>query len=144
MLRRFLLPSFLLVAAGLGMAQQSRSRAFPLQRAIKSLDLSEPQVQQLRDLMEKRRAESAPLWESLRQERKALQGLMNTADPNPTQVGQAYIRMRESRKQLAASQKAFRESFKGILTEEQRAKLESVQAGRRVRPLRRAPGRLGL
>jgi len=131
MMKRYLLPSFLLLTAGLALGQQARQREYPLQRMIKSLDLTDGQVQQLKDLLEKRRTEVAPLREQLRQEAGALRELLKGTDPNPAQVGQAAIKVHELRAQLAASQEAFLESFEGILTAEQKAKLKTVQQRRR-------------
>ncbi len=143
MLHRLVFPSVLLLCAGIATAQPRRVRGNPLETITKFLDLSQAQVEQLKDLIEKRKADTAPLRENLRQERVNLREMMKAAGPNPTLVGEIYIRIHSLRQQLADAKKAFVESFENILTDEQKAKLKAVHRLRRIAPFLRAFRGLG-
>ncbi len=144
MLRKLVFPSVLLLYAGIATAQPQRSQGGHLETVAKFLDLSQAQVDQLKDLMEKRKADTAPLRENLRQQRENLREMMKAADPNPTPVGETYIQIHGLRQQLADAQKAFVEGFENILNDEQKARLKAVHRLRRMAPFLRAFRGLGL
>ncbi len=144
MLRRILIPSVLFLTAGIASAQELRPRGNPIEIVTRFLDLSQAQVDQLKDLMEKRNTDTAPLREDLREESKNLQELMKSSAPNPATVGETYIRIRNLRQQLRAVQDAFSESFEKILNDEQKAKLKAIQRSLRAAPYLRAFRRLRL
>ncbi len=144
MLVRLVFPSVLLLCTGISTAQPRQPRGNPLETVAKFLDLSQAQVDQVKDLMEKRRTEAAPLRENLRLERSNLREMMKTAEPNPAIVGETYIRIHSLRQQLADAQRTFIESFENILNDEQKAKLRTIRRFRRIAPFLRAFRGIGL
>ncbi|NWG14574.1 MAG: Spy/CpxP family protein refolding chaperone [Acidobacteria bacterium] len=138
MFPRLFLPSALLLFAAVATAQPQRARGNPLETVAKFLDLSQTQVDQLKDLLEERKAKTAGIRESLQKERADLREMMNSTSPNPTLVGEAYIRIHRLRQQLADAQQAFMDSFEKILSEEQKARLKAIQRARRIAPFLRA------
>ena len=144
MIRRLLIPSVMLLSAAIASAQQERPRGNPIEIVARFLDLSQAQVDQLKDLIEKRKAETAPIRENLREQSRSLRELMKSPAPNPTAVGESYIKIRDLRQQLREGQDAFMDSFEKILSEDQKAKLKAVQRGNRLAPFLRAFRRLWL
>lgn len=131
MLRRTIIISSLIVAlAGTATAQGLRRRAGPvrgpgqrIERLQQRLNLTETQKQGLRALQENRRKEMESLREELRQKREALRSLIEQPNPNPTDVGDATLALRETRQRARDINERFLAGVKGLLGPDQQQRL---------------------
>jgi Spy/CpxP family protein refolding chaperone len=126
-----------------------RGRAEGLTRL---LGLSEQQQDQVQKLMEGRRAEHQALREKVDKNRQELKQALESASPDPAAVGELAIEAHRLRQQDRALREAQDEAIRGLLTPEQRAKLDAMRAlreegmggppeGGRGRGLERGSGR---
>lgn len=109
------------------------------------LDLTEDQKAAVKPLHEELRAQSEPVMEKMHQQMEELHALLDTANPNPTEVGNKAIAAHATRAQLKALHEEFKTRFSALLTDEQKAKLEEIHAkhgedGPRIRFFHRGPG----
>ena len=97
-------------------------------RFAEELGLSDEQKAQLEALRTKQRETLRPLMESARQAHEAFQTALDADNPDAAAVGQAALAMKAAEKKLRAAHDAAFEEMKAILTPEQAAKLDQVQA----------------
>ena len=97
-------------------------------RFAEELGLSEEQKAQLEALRTKQRETLRPLMESARQAHDAFQTALDADNADAAAVGQAALAMKAADNKLRAAHKAAFEEMKAILTPEQAAKLDQVQA----------------
>lgn len=136
-----LVPLALTVALAAGIALPAlagpgaRGAGFPLRRALRQLDLSDAQKDQLRSAREARRPVFEELRSRLRTDRAALKGLLDAGTKDYTAIGKAVVRMDETRRALKSEREKARATLETILTPEQKARLEGflrgLRAGRR-------------
>jgi Spy/CpxP family protein refolding chaperone len=133
MFRRTLIISslVLLLAAAVAYAQGRQFRGgrdggFPPQRLEhlqKELGLNESQLSGIRALDENRRKEMEPLRQELRQKKQTLRQMMEAANPNPADVGNATLSLKDTRERARDINQRFILGLKGLLTPEQQQKL---------------------
>jgi Spy/CpxP family protein refolding chaperone len=133
MFRRTLIISslVLLLAAAVAYAQGrqfrgGRDRGFSPQRLEhlqKELGLNESQLSGIRALDENRRKEMEPLRQELRQKKQTLRQMMEAANPNPADVGNATLSLKDTRERARDINQRFMSGLKGLLTPEQQQKL---------------------
>ncbi len=132
MFRRTIIISTLAVAlAGTSVSAQGLRRKLgpagregqKIERLQEKLNLTPAQVNGIQALQETRRREMESLREELRQNRQHLRSLMQQINPNPTDVGNATLALRETRERTRAINERFLAGVKGLLTPEQLQKL---------------------
>jgi Spy/CpxP family protein refolding chaperone len=113
------------------MAQKLRQRAggrraFAGQRFDRlqqKLNLSETQMNGIRALQENRRKETQSLRPEVQQKRQTLRQLLQQPNPNPSDVGNATLALKESRSRMRDINQRFASGIKGLLTPDQVQKL---------------------
>ena len=105
-----------------------RSRAEGMARI---LGLSEAQKDQVRQLMEGRRAEHEALREKVEKNREQMKEALEGANPDPVAVGELAIEGYRLREQGRALREAQDKAVRAILTPEQQARFDAMQAMRR-------------
>ncbi len=93
-----------------------------------ALDLTEDQKASVKPLHEELRAQSEPVMEQLHQQMEELEALLDSANPNPTEVGNKAIAAHATRAQLKALHDDFKTRFTALLTDKQKAKLAEIDA----------------
>jgi Spy/CpxP family protein refolding chaperone len=97
-------------------------------RFAEELGLSDEQKAQLEALRTKQRETLRPLMESARQAHDAFQTALDAENADAAAIGQAALAMKAADNKLRAAHEAAFEEMKAILTPEQAAKLDQVQA----------------
>jgi Spy/CpxP family protein refolding chaperone len=92
------------------------------------LGLSETQKEQVRKLMEGRRAEHEALREQIGANSEQLEKALESASPVPAEVGELAIEGHRLREQGRALREAQDKAVREILTPEQQAKFDSMKA----------------
>ena len=92
------------------------------------LGLSETQKEQVRKLMEGRRAEHQALREQLGANSGQLEKALESASPEPVVVGELAIEGHRLREQGRALREAQDKAVRGILTPEQQTKFDAMKA----------------
>jgi Spy/CpxP family protein refolding chaperone len=105
-------------AARGGAARQFRQGRM-LERLQQKLNLSEVQVNGIRALEETRRKEMDSLRQEVQPKRQALRQLLQQPNPNPNEVGNAAIALRDTRGRVREINQRFTSGVKGLLTPEQ-------------------------
>jgi len=104
-----------------GLAGQLADRR--LNRLQRGLNLSPSQSDGIRALTENRRKETESLQQELQQKRQALRQLLQQPNPNPNDVGNATLAMKETRQRMRDINQRFMSGVKGLLTPDQLQKL---------------------
>ena len=92
------------------------------------LGLTEAQKDQVRQLMEGRRAEHEALRAKLEENRHELQKALESASPDAVAVGELAIEGHRLREQGRALREAQDAAVRGLLTPEQRTKFDALKA----------------
>jgi Spy/CpxP family protein refolding chaperone len=100
-------------------ARRGGSRTERLERLQQKLNLNETQMNGVRALQENRRKEMEGLRGEFQQKRQALRQLMQQANPNPTDVGNATLALKQERERARGINQRFMAGVKGLLTPEQ-------------------------
>ena len=90
-----------------------------LERLEQRLNLTDAQKNGLNALQENRRKEVGSLQQEIRQKRQALRQLLQQANPNPTEIGNATLAMKETRERMRDINQRFTAGLKGLLTPDQ-------------------------
>jgi len=90
-----------------------------LERLQQRLNLNETQVNGVRALEENRRKEMESLRQEIAPKRQALRQLLQQPNPNPADVGNATLALRDTRQKTRDINQRFLSGFKGLLTPEQ-------------------------
>ena len=94
----------------------------------RTLGLSEVQREQVRTLMEGRRAEHEALREQVEANSEELRKALEGASPDPTAVGELAIEGHRLRVQGRALRQAQDKAVRAILTPEQQVRFDAIQA----------------
>jgi Spy/CpxP family protein refolding chaperone len=129
MVRRLLIFASIAAAlAGTALAQGRHKRTAGaagssghlIARIERRVNLTDAQKNQFQELVEKRRVEMQSLRQESKPERKALKQLLRQSNPNPNEVGNATIALRDNTlEQKRDINQRFIAGVKGILTPEQ-------------------------
>lgn len=95
--------------------------------AVRGLDLSDEQKEQIEALRTAHQAEVGPLRESLGSLREELSASLQAEQPSAIEVGDLAIAIDAAKDQIRDSREAFRMGFAELLTDEQLARLERVR-----------------
>lgn len=101
------------------------------------LDLTTDQQAAVDRLRDETKAKVQPLFESQRQKRQELRGLLGGAKPDPLAVGNLTIAMHQTTQQIKSALDAARVSFEAMLTAEQKTKYDNFRELRQDRRERR-------
>jgi uncharacterized membrane protein len=93
-----------------------------------TLGLSDAQVASLKTLLSMRSQTEAQIHQTAIESQKKLEDLVTQPNPNPTEVGTAFLATRSVHDQLQAAQEKFRLDFRASLSADQRATLDKLQA----------------
>ena len=119
-------------AAGRGLAGQLRDKLAArrggladrkLERIQQKLGLNASQMNGIEALQENRRRELESLQQELQQKRQALAQLLRQPNPNPNEVGNAALALKETRERQREINQRFAAGVKGLLTPDQKEKL---------------------
>ena len=141
MLKRILIPTLVIAVAVPLMAQgrvkqriQQRLQANPairLKAARKALNLTPDQVNNLKSIRQANRTQRQNTAQDTRQKREALKNLMAQSNPNPTELGNAVLALKQARGQAQQLRQQALNNFKNSLTADQQKTLEELQARRK-------------
>jgi Spy/CpxP family protein refolding chaperone len=107
----------------------------------RALGLSEAQKEQVRQLMEGRRAEHEALREKIEKSQQQLQEALEGANPDPVTVGELAIEGHRLREQGRALRDAQDKAVRAILTPEQQTRFDVMKALREEGGPMGGPGR---
>jgi len=93
-----------------------------------TLSLSDAQVSALKTLLTMQSQATMQIHQSAMENQKKLEDLINQTNPNPTEVGNAFLASRSTHDQLKAAQDKFRSDFRALLSAQQRSTLDKLQA----------------
>jgi len=143
MIRRYsiiALPIILILLTGMVTAQDDQgpnasARRSPLSVLARFLELTEDQVETTRGFLESRNGALEPL----RQERAALneewKELISADPPDATAIGEVALELRAVREDIADVVGRTKDSFMGILDEDQQRKLRGLRRAERLQPI---------
>jgi Spy/CpxP family protein refolding chaperone len=97
-------------------------------RMARFLGLSDQQREAIQKLMEEQRGDHQALREKLKKNRDAMQQALESANPDPTAVGELAIEAHRLRQQLRALRDAQDKAIRELLTPEQKAKFDAMTA----------------
>ena len=92
----------------------------PVGAVQRVLQLDETQAQQLSEIVESWRLETAPLRRALRELQGHARELLGDPSPDPTAIGENQFRIQASPEQIRAAEENCRLEFEVLLTEEQK------------------------
>jgi len=99
-----------------------------LHSAIEKLGLTDEQKESVKQLHEEIWTKAKPLMEQHQQQMEEIHTLLDAGNANATAIGQKMIAAHAINKQVEALHEDAMERFSALLTEEQRAKLEKLEA----------------
>jgi Spy/CpxP family protein refolding chaperone len=94
-----------------------------VQRLQQRLNLTDAQVNGLTALQENRRKETEALQQEVQQKRQALRQTLQQSNPNPNDVGNATLALKQTRERNRDINQRFLSGFKSLLTPDQLQKL---------------------
>jgi Spy/CpxP family protein refolding chaperone len=98
---------------------------------MSTLDLTADQQTKIKAIFQARKDEGQALRAQMQSDRTALRAAATADTPDPTAVGQAYLKVRANRKSAAAKLTAVKADIDAVLTADQRSKLEGWIAAHR-------------
>lgn len=98
------------------------------------LDLTDQQLQQLGDLRQAHQQRIREINTKIRELAQQQKTLVESANPDATQLGTLLLQQRGLRKQIQDAAKSFRESALGVLTQTQRDKITQIQEALKLAP----------
>jgi len=100
---------------------------FGILRGLSRLDLTESQKNDVRRIMDARKATFESLHERTRADRKALRAVSEVSAPDTSAVGAAFLKLRSDRVALRAERESTMKEIRSLLTNEQREKLDTMR-----------------
>ncbi len=97
--------------------------------------LTAPQLDEIKGLLETRRAAVEPLAKQIDAKEKELGELIRSSNPDASTLGSLMIEIHGLREQLNRAHKEFIVGFEGVLTDEQKNKLNAVRRAARLDPV---------
>lgn len=107
------------------------------------LELTEEQQAAARDIFERRRPEMQALHEQMRENRTLLRESLESGNPDPTAVGELVIEGHALRQKSRTLREDSKAAFEGLLTPDQKRKLEMLEAARAAGGPKGRPGMMG-
>jgi Spy/CpxP family protein refolding chaperone len=120
------------LAAGTALAQTHGGRyARGVRAALSTLDLSDAQKEKVKAIFASHKDQSVAFRTQAKANREALRAAASAADPDPAAVGAAFLKVRAHAKALKAQLEGVHAEINGVLTPEQKAKLDGWIAAHR-------------
>ena len=124
-----------LYAQGPGPGARNRGDFQPRTGEIKSyLNLTDEQLQALKQLQQERRQAIQPLVREMSQKHQALRDLMQKGGADPAAVGRAVLDLQDLRKRIGDTGDQFSTRAQNVLNADQRAKLKTLDDAAKLRP----------
>ncbi len=140
-----------LAALGVALAQVSGPAAGPPQRRAAGiselrayLDLTDAQLEQMRQIRTQAAEENRATATQLREQQKVLRDLLASPNPDPAAVGKQQLQVKTLREQLQNARESVRQSVLNVLTPDQKTKLAALEEAAKLRPAIAEAMRLGL
>lgn len=102
-------------------------------RGFRELNLTDAQKEQLKTMHEQQREAMKPVFEQQRALRDQIRQALESASPDATRIGQLEIQSYRLRQQMKAEHEKAQAAFVSILTPEQKAQWDKIQAERQQR-----------
>ncbi|HET8645272.1 MAG TPA: Spy/CpxP family protein refolding chaperone [Vicinamibacteria bacterium] len=102
-------------------------------RAMRELNLTDAQKEQLKQMHEQQREALRPVMEQQRQLRQQIREALEAGNPDATRIGQLEIQAHQLRQQLKAEREKAHAAFVNVLTPEQKAQWEKMKNQRHER-----------
>jgi len=115
-----------LTAQGIQKAQKLQKRNLK-----KELSLTPDQVRELKTIAQSNKAQRQAIGQERRQKAQSLRTLTAQSNPNPTDVGNAVLALKQVRSEAQTMRQQALEKFKSDLTPDQVKTLEQLQARRK-------------
>ena len=132
-------------SGGPGGGMAGRGAALANAGALKTaLGLTDPQVQQLRDLRKQQAEAAKPTMDQIRSKRQALAGAMENATPDSALVGQLMVDIRKLNESLKGLRDEREAKALALLTPDQKTKLTALDEARKLMPAVAQAAALGL
>jgi Spy/CpxP family protein refolding chaperone len=96
------------------------------------LDLTEDQQVAAREIFEQRRPQMEALHEDLRENRRALRDSLESGNPDATLIGELVIEGHALRERGRTLREESKKALEAILNDEQKRKLETLEAAREL------------
>ncbi len=100
---------------------------FGILRGLSRLDLTESQKNDVRRIMDSRKATFESLHERARVDREALHSVSEVSAPDTSAVGAAFLKLRSDRVALRAERESTMKEVRSLLTNEQKEKLDTMR-----------------
>lgn len=108
------------------------------------LDLSAQQLQQLTDLRNSFQQKTRDLANQIRTLEQKKNDLLQSSNPNPTELGNLLIQEQSLRKQIQDAAKSYHDAALALLTSAQKQKVAQIQEALRLAPQAGPLGAFGL
>ena len=92
-----------------------------------ALNLSDVQVTALKALLELHNQTNQQIFQEMQEAQRKLQEVMAENNPNPTDIGNAFLATRAAEQRLQAAGEKFRSDFQSLLNADQRTRLSNLQ-----------------
>jgi Spy/CpxP family protein refolding chaperone len=137
------------LAAGMALSQPAPGGpgrfARGVRAAMATLDLSDAQKDKVKAIFVSHKGDGQAFREQMKADRDALRTAASAANPDPAEVGAAFLKVRANGQAAAAKMKAVKAEIDAVLTPEQRSKLEGwIAAHRQQRRAMRGAGGGGM
>ena len=114
-----------------GMLQRMQGKGLKPGRFKQALNLTPDQISGMKAIVESNKAQRQALGQDARQKAQTLRDLTAQSNPNPTDVGNAVLALKQVRSQAQQMREQTLEKFKALLTPDQVKTLEDLQAKRK-------------
>jgi Spy/CpxP family protein refolding chaperone len=108
-------------------------RGGPLRGALEQLDLSQEQKDKVRTVLEGEKDRFQTLREQMRLDHNALKLALDATPQDPTAVGKAFLKIHANRETMKAERQRVLSEVRGLLTADQRSRLDGYMAAVRDR-----------
>ncbi|HEY3173629.1 MAG TPA: Spy/CpxP family protein refolding chaperone [Thermoanaerobaculia bacterium] len=104
-----------------------KTGGFGIMRGLSQLDLTESQKNDVRRIMDSRKATFESLHERARADWEALRAVSEGSAPDTAAVGAAFLKVRSDREALRAERESMMKEIRSLLTTEQKEKLDTMK-----------------
>ncbi len=104
-------------------ARQAEIASRRMDRIQQRLNLSDSQLNGIHALQENRRKEMESLQQEVQQKRQALRQLLQQPNPNPSEIGNATLALRDTRGRSRDINQRYQSGVKSLLTPDQQQRL---------------------
>ena len=99
------------------------------------LSFTEGQTAQFGELLSQFQTTVRPLQEQIAARQSQLDGLLNKSQPNPAEIGRLVLEIHALQRQVAQAIESYQSGFVGLLTGEQRGKVQQVAGASQLQPV---------